>query len=72
LRQSEVPRMMESRSIGAAGLGRPPAPLHARILWMAADLASWAATIIFVFIGWLLFFYPVEKAMTMAKHLFVE
>ena len=72
LRQSQAPVMMTSGSIGAARLASPARAMHVQILWTAADLVSWVATMIFVFIGWLLFFYPVEKAMTMAKYLFVE
>jgi alginate O-acetyltransferase complex protein AlgI len=33
---------------------------------------SWAATMFFVCIGWLLFFYPVDRAATMALQLFVR
>jgi alginate O-acetyltransferase complex protein AlgI len=33
---------------------------------------SWACTMVFVGIGWLLFFYPVDKALTMAIGLFVR
>jgi alginate O-acetyltransferase complex protein AlgI len=72
LRQSDAPMMMESRSIGAARLRSPARAMHAQILWAAAGLVSWVVTMIFVFIGWLLFFYPIEKAMTMAKYLFVQ
>jgi len=71
LRPTEAPMMVESGSIGAARLARPARAMHVRILWTVADFVSWVATMIFVDIGWLLFFYPVEKAMTMAKYLFI-
>ena len=33
------------------------------VLWRAT---SWAATVFFVLFGWLLFFYPVDKALHMS------
>lgn len=33
---------------------------------------SWAVTMLFVGIGWLLFFYPVDKAMQMTRLLFIK
>jgi alginate O-acetyltransferase complex protein AlgI len=41
------------------------------LIQAAVDLASWAATMLFVCLGWLLFFYPVEKAARMARQLFI-
>jgi alginate O-acetyltransferase complex protein AlgI len=35
-------------------------------------MASWAVTMVFVSVGWLLFFYPTEQAWSMAKLLFVS
>ena len=35
------------------------------------SVLSWATTMVFVGVGWLLFFYPVEKAATMALHLLI-
>ena len=40
------------------------------LLQTVLDVVSWAATMLFVGFGWLLFFYPVEKAATMAWLLF--
>jgi alginate O-acetyltransferase complex protein AlgI len=37
---------------------------------IAVDVVTWAATMLFVGFGWLLFFYPVERAITMAWLLF--
>jgi alginate O-acetyltransferase complex protein AlgI len=37
---------------------------------VAVDTISWAATILFVAFGWLLFFYPVGKAITLAGLMF--
>jgi alginate O-acetyltransferase complex protein AlgI len=34
--------------------------------------ASWAVTMVFVSVGWLLFFYPTEQAWSMARMLFVS
>ena len=59
-------------SIGAAALKRTAQPVHVRLALWAVDLLSWAATMVFVGVGWLLFFYPIEKAITMALALFVE
>jgi alginate O-acetyltransferase complex protein AlgI len=42
---------------------------HARALRRLADLLSWAATMIFVWVGWLLFFYPVDRALVMLGQL---
>ena len=61
-----------SSSIGAAALKRTVHPAHVRLALLAVDLLSWAATMVFVGVGWLLFFYPIEKAVTMALALFVE
>jgi alginate O-acetyltransferase complex protein AlgI len=33
---------------------------------------GWVCTMVFVGLGWLLFFYPVEKAMPMAMQLFTR
>ena len=41
------------------------------MIGMLLDLISWTATMLFVGVGWLLFFYPVEKAATIAMRLFV-
>jgi alginate O-acetyltransferase complex protein AlgI len=57
-------------SIGAAALKRTGQPVHVQLTLWAVDLVSWAATMIFVGVGWLLFFYPIEKAVTMAIQLF--
>jgi hypothetical protein len=35
-------------------------------------MASWAVTMVFVSVGWLLFFYPTEQAWSMARLLFVS
>jgi alginate O-acetyltransferase complex protein AlgI len=40
------------------------------LLRTASDIVSWAVTMLFVGFGWLLFFYPLEKAVTMAGLLF--
>jgi alginate O-acetyltransferase complex protein AlgI len=39
-------------------------------IWRKEPLASWAITQLFVWIGWLLFFYPVPEAWQMTKMLF--
>jgi alginate O-acetyltransferase complex protein AlgI len=36
----------------------------------AHNAATWAATLVFVGVGWLLFFYPIDKAASMAVGLF--
>ena len=43
-----------------------------KLLPALVTVLTWAATMVFVGIGWLLFFYPVEKAATMALQLFVR
>jgi alginate O-acetyltransferase complex protein AlgI len=42
--------------------------IGANVAWRAA---SWVATMLFVQLGWLLFFYPADQALHMASHLFV-
>jgi hypothetical protein len=47
-------------------------PVASRIgsrLWIAAP-AGWALTMLYVGIGWLFFFYPVNQAFLMARQLF--
>jgi alginate O-acetyltransferase complex protein AlgI len=57
---------------GAMLQGRLTAWTDASVALRAAiDAASWAATTLFVCLGWLLFFYPVGKAAAMAWQLFV-
>jgi alginate O-acetyltransferase complex protein AlgI len=58
-------------SIGAAASNAVPyRAIHARVLAAVVDVTCWAGTMIFVGIGWLLFFYPLEKAVPMARSLF--
>ena len=45
---------------------RPP---RLAILWHADRLFFWMLTLVFVGVGWLLFFYPVGTALTMARQL---
>jgi hypothetical protein len=45
-----------------------PAPLLTAVI----DIVCWAGTMVFVGIGWLLFFYPLEKAAHMTVRLFVQ
>ena len=40
------------------------------LLRIALDVLSWAITMLFVGLGWLLFFYPVDRAVTMVWLLF--
>jgi alginate O-acetyltransferase complex protein AlgI len=40
------------------------------VLSAVRDLASWACTMLFVWIGWLLFFYPIDRAWLMTRQLF--
>jgi alginate O-acetyltransferase complex protein AlgI len=42
------------------------------ILWPIPSILGWAITMVFVMMGWLLFFYPVERAINMARLLFVD
>jgi hypothetical protein len=49
-----------------------PAPDIAKAWRIPFAVFGWAATILFVHIGWLLFFYPVDRAATMAFQLFVR
>jgi hypothetical protein len=42
-----------------------------RLLAYIMNVATWAVTMVFVGVGWLLFFYPAEKAATMAFQLFM-
>jgi alginate O-acetyltransferase complex protein AlgI len=41
-----------------------------RVATTALGMLSWAGTLVFVGIGWLLFFYPLDRAMAMAGQLF--
>lgn len=41
-----------------------------RLLRLIGDIVCWVATMLFVGFGWLLFFYPLSKAITMASLLF--
>jgi alginate O-acetyltransferase complex protein AlgI len=51
-----------------AVLGRAGEAIHA---WLNHNRAvAWAATLLFVFVGWLLFFYDLPVACTMLKQLF--
>lgn len=45
--------------------GDGPRSLCGHVLRALANVASWAATMAFVWIGWLLFFYPVDRALAM-------
>ena len=38
-----------------------------RALCLSGDVLSWAATMLFVAFGWLLFFRPLDKAFMMAR-----
>ena len=66
---------MPATSVGADGTlslsdnGSALEPLMAAIRTICT-VFGWGCTMIFVGIGWLLFFYPVEKAVTMAVQLF--
>jgi alginate O-acetyltransferase complex protein AlgI len=70
---AEVPLIGGSLSIRAFG---DPTNLRqlasTKLLPAIIDVLCWSATMVFVGIGWLLFFYPVEKAVMMAWHLFVR
>jgi alginate O-acetyltransferase complex protein AlgI len=46
------------------------APATGRAATVALGLAGWAVTMLFVGLGWLLFFYPVGRALEMAGQLF--
>jgi hypothetical protein len=74
LRTARTGQIPQPASVGAAAA--KPAftlpPFHARLPTVAIDMICWAGTMVFVGIGWLLFFYPLEKAVPMAVHLFVE
>jgi alginate O-acetyltransferase complex protein AlgI len=50
----------------AISISGPLATVTERLL----TIASWAITLIFVHIGWLLFFYPVGRAVQMTRLLF--
>ena len=39
----------------------------AQALRLGAYFVTWAVTMLFVGFGWLLFFYPLDKALTMAR-----
>lgn len=74
LRTARTGQIPQPASVGAAA-AKPAFTLpsfHARLLTVAVDMICWAGTMVFVGIGWLLFFYPLEKAVPMAVHLFVE
>ena len=49
-----------------------PATLATRAANQGMQAASWLATMLFVGIGWLLFFYPLDRAIHMASELFVR
>jgi hypothetical protein len=40
-------------------------------IFRAIPALGWIVTLLFVWLGWLLFFYPVPKAWEMAVHLFI-
>jgi alginate O-acetyltransferase complex protein AlgI len=59
------------QSVGAAASGLPPTQIaSARCVYAVGNVIAWAATMLFVGIGWLLFFYPTDRALTMAVQLF--
>jgi alginate O-acetyltransferase complex protein AlgI len=63
----------QPQPLGAPALNA--GPLHhiqERAFKTLFDISCWAGTMIFVGIGWLLFFYPLEKAVPMAVRLFVQ
>jgi alginate O-acetyltransferase complex protein AlgI len=56
-----------SGSLSPNGFATDPVVLAARA---TAAVLGWGSTMIFVSIGWLLFFYPVDRAVSMAMQLF--
>lgn len=50
--------------------GRRYLPAPGKAAAVALGLLSWSGTMLFVCIGWLLFFYPLGRAMEMAGQLF--
>lgn len=50
---------------------RVPNALRSMVIWRVSGfVVGWAMTILFVHVGWLLFFYPVDRAWTMFLLLF--
>jgi alginate O-acetyltransferase complex protein AlgI len=54
----------------AAAMQNPSALAYANPMRLPIAVVSWAATMLFVAFGWLLFFYPVDKALRFALGLF--
>lgn len=52
-------------------IGKQGPPIKGRFTHAVADALSWTATMLFVAFGWLLFFYPVDRAIGIARLLFV-
>jgi alginate O-acetyltransferase complex protein AlgI len=60
------------RALSLSGIALPKRlPLPA-VLATVLGVMSWAGTLVFVCLGWLVFFYPVDHAATMALQLFVR
>jgi alginate O-acetyltransferase complex protein AlgI len=74
LRTDRTKLIPQPASVGAAAMKADltPVPFHARLFTTVIDIICWAGTMVFVGIGWLLFFYPLDKTVHIAVHLFVR
>jgi alginate O-acetyltransferase complex protein AlgI len=74
LRTGRTGLIPQPASLGAAAVkaALTPPSFPARLLTAVIDIVCWAGTMVFVGIGWLLFFYPLEKAAHMTVRLFVQ
>jgi len=64
-----VPCMQGANPTRTAGSSIYPAIQNMLLAARALGLLSWSGTVLFVCVGWLLFFYPFDRAVQMADQL---